>query len=151
MEREGRWEGRRGKGEGSGRGTEVERKREDTHTQPGSQRGKFHKSQVHIHHRLTHTSMHSGRRTALLKRPAPSCWLRRVTHTHLPGGDPCSLAQLRLQLLQQQAEHKHGLAPDHLLSKVGDVLGVQLASLHARHPTPPRLDAMLFCLEVCTL
>ncbi len=49
----------------------------------------------------------------------------------LPGRNASSFSQHWLQLLQQDTEHKDWLTPHHLLSKVGDVLGVQLARFPA--------------------
>lgn len=60
---------------------------------------------------------------------------------YLPRGNASCFAQHGLQALQQQAEHKHRLASHHLLTKVGDVLGVQLARLPANKAcTSPHTD-----------
>jgi len=55
--------------------------------------------------------------------------------TNLPGCDASSFSQHWLQLLQQNTEHKDWLTPHHLLSKVGDVLRVQLACFPATTPS----------------
>lgn len=68
-------------------------------------------------------------RTTSVDTSAVITWSNIWSNPHLPGSCSCCVAQVPLQVLQQPAQHKHGLASHHLLPEVEDEGLVNLCCL----------------------